>query len=108
MFGKVLEKKNSIYRYLFYASSRCEIVKDTVETPVCVTVSDQVLDKKCEFVQPDPTPPAPTITPETCFKKDCKMMATTKLVKECEPVSYEECDVVIEEIVKKECKNESR
>ena len=90
---------------ILYASFRCKIVKDTVKTSVCVTVEDMELDKKCELIQPDPTPPAPTITPDTCFKKDCKMMDTVKLVKECEPVSYEECDVVIEEIVKKECKN---
>ena len=75
-----------------FASFRCKIVKDTVKTPVCVTVSDQMLDKKCEMVLPDPTTPPPTPA-DTCFTKDCKMVDTTKLVKECEPVSYQANDI---------------
>ena len=34
----------------FYASFRCEILKDTVKTSVCVTVQDQILDKNYELV----------------------------------------------------------
>lgn len=85
--------------------SRCEIVEDFVLTPVCVNVTDQEMDRKCETVLPDPTKPPPTLAPQTCFKKECKNVDTTKLVKECQPVSYEECDIKIEEIIKTECKN---
>ena len=80
-------------------------MEDIVKSQICVNVTDQVLDKKCEFVLPDVTPPTPTVQPGVCFTKECKMQDTTKLVKECKPVPYEECDVEIEEIVKTECKN---
>lgn len=87
-----------------FATFRCEIVEDFVFTPVCVNVTDQELDKKCEMVIPEVKPPE-VIDPGVCYTKECKNVDTTKLVKECKPVMYEECDVEIEEIVKTECKN---
>lgn len=60
----------------------------------------------CELVDAESTTPPPTLPPPTCFEKVCKRINTTTLVKECEPVTYQECDVeIIEQSSETKCES---
>ena len=97
--------KTSIFftkrQFIFYKyfTSRCEIIEDIINTPVCVNVTDTETEEVCKLVDAEYTPPTPTLPPQTCFKKECKRIDTTTLVKECKPITYQECDVQITEEV---------
>ena len=119
------ELKHNLILIFFF---RCEIVEDVIETPVCVNVTDIETEEVCELVDADSTPPTPTAPPPECFKKECKRVDTTTLgidsdwvwkkfvkmilflsffsVKECKPVTYEECEVeIIEQSTETKCQN---
>ena len=76
-----------------------QIIEDIINTPVCVNVTDTETEEVCKLVDAEYTPPTPTLPPQTCFKKECKRIDTTTLVKECKPITYQECDVQITEEV---------
>ena len=60
----------------------------------------------CELVDAESTTPPPTAPPPMCFEKVCKRINTTTLVKECEPVTYQECDVeIIEQSSETKCES---
>ena len=91
--------------HLYISFCRCEIIEETVKTPVCVTVTDQEVEEVCEFVTPEPRPPPPTPPPQTCYERDCQPTNTTRLVKECRPVVTQQCDAEIETVDEEECRD---
>ena len=101
--GFQLSKHQFFHKTLIYVLntfiSRCEIIEDIINTPVCVNVTDTETEEVCKLVDAEYTPPTPTLPPQTCFKKECKRIDTTTLVKECKPITYQECDVQITEEV---------
>ena len=42
-----------IYYYYIISCPRCRVTNETTVTPVCVTVSDKLVDEVCEDVTPD-------------------------------------------------------
>lgn len=79
-------------------------MEESMKTPMCVNVTETIMEEECEYIVPGAPPPPPTTPPQTCFKKECKTVNTVKLVKDCKEVPYETCDAEITEETVKECK----
>ena len=67
--------------------SRCEVVGKTVNTKVCVNVTDTNVEEVCDEIPSN----------ETCFVKDCSPTTRTVLEKSCVPKSDEVCNTVLDE-----------